>query len=88
MPCPGKGGDVLPRLVGAFGETTVLDTTSFIKAVHRQRAVETTTGRIKWETSLTVPNTPVDELLAHNWSVVRRSYDSVFGTAPVMNAAE
>ena len=82
------GGDVLPRLVSAFGETTVLDTTSFMKAVHRQRAVETTTGRIKWETSLTVPNTPVDELLAHNWSVVRRSYDSVFGTAPVMNAAE
>lgn len=82
------GGNILPRLVSAFGEATVLDTTSFIKAVHRQRAVETASGRIDWETSLTAPNAPVDELLAHNWTLVRRSYGPVFGTAPVMNAAE
>ena len=81
-------GNILPGLVSAFAETTVLDTTSFIKTVHRQRAVETTLGKIDWETSPTVPNTPVDDLLEHNWSIVRRSYDSVFGIAPIMNSAE
>ena len=81
-------GNVLPRLVSAFGATTVLDTTSFIKAVHRQRAIETANGRIDWETSVTAPDVPVDALLAHNWSLVRRSYGPAFGAAPVMNAAE
>lgn len=81
-------GNILPRLVSAFGATTVLDTTSFIKAVHRQRAVETANGRIDWETSVTAGNAPVDELLAHNWSLVKRSYYPMLGAAPVMNAAE
>lgn len=81
-------GNVLPVLVSAFSHTTVLDTTSFIKAVHRQRAVVTDSGRIEWETSPTPPNAPVDELLAHNWSVVSRSFDPVFGKATVLHAAE
>lgn len=79
---------ILPGLVSAFAQTTVLDTTSFIKTVHRQRAVETTAGKIAWETSLTDPNTPVDDLLEHNWSLVRRSYDWVFGIATISNDLE
>lgn len=82
------GADVLPDLITAFGEITVLDTTSFMKAVYRQRGIETASGKIDWETSLTAPNAPVDELLTHNWSLVSRSYDPVFATAPVMRAAE
>ena len=80
--------NVLPALISAFAHTTVLDTTSFIKAVHRQRAVETAPGKIDWETSPTAPNTPVDDLLEHNWSLVRRGYDTVFDKALIMNAAE
>ena len=80
--------DVLFRLVSAFAETTVLDTTSFMKAVHRQRAVETKSGRIEWESSPTEPNAPLDELLKYNWCVVSRSFDSVFGMAAVLHAAE
>ena len=82
------GGDILAKLVSSFAETTVLDTTSFIKAVHRQRAVETDTDRIEWETSPTAPNAPVDDLLTHNWSVVSRSFDPVFLKDTVLHAAE
>ena len=69
------GRNVLPRLVKAFDGTTVLDTTSFMKAVKRQRAVEATNGKIGWETCRTAPDSPVDELLAHNWSLVKRSHE-------------
>ena len=82
------GGNVLPRLVSAFAQTTVLDTTSFMKTVRRQRAIKTESGGIKWESSPTVPNAPVDELLTHNWSVVSGSFDAVFGKATVLDAAE
>ena len=82
------GSDILPGLITTFGDTTVLDTASFVKAVYRQRGIETACGKIEWETSLTAPNALVDPLLTHNWSLVSRSYDPVFGTAPVMNAAE
>ena len=81
------GRDILPGLVSVFGGTTVLDTTAFIKAIHRQRAITTAAGRVDWKRSPTLPNAPVDELLVHNWSVVRLSYNSVFGTAPAMHAA-
>lgn len=82
------GGNVLPRLVSAFAQTTVLDTTSFMKTVRRQRAIKTESGGIKWESSPTVPNAPVDELLTHNWSVVSGSFDAVFGKVTVLDAAE
>ena len=80
--------DIMTKLVAAFGGTTVLDTTAFIKTIKRQRAVATATGRICWKRSPTAQNTPVDELLAHNWSAVRRSYDPVFCTTHAMRAAE
>lgn len=82
------GENFLPGLVSAFSKITVLETTPFIKAVHRQRAIETPAARIKWEKSPTAPDAPVDELLAHNWSLVRRRYDPVFGTTSIMRAAE
>lgn len=81
-------GNVLAGLVSAFAQTTVLDTTSFIKTIHRQRATEVDLGRIKWESSPTAPNTPLDELLTYNWAVVSRSFGPVFGNAIVLHAAE
>ena len=70
---------VLRGLVSAFAQTTVIDTTCFIKAVHRQRAVVANTGKIEWKPFATAPHLPVDELLSHNWSAVSRSFDSVLG---------
>ena len=81
-------GDVLPGLVSTFEQMTVLDTTSFIKTIRRQRANETACGTIDWKSSPTVPNAPVDELLTHNWSVVRRSFDAVWQNATLLHAAQ
>ena len=81
-------GKTLQRLIRAFEATTVLDTTSFIKSVKRQRAIETSNGKIDWETSIMAQNAPVDELLAHNWSLVKRSYTPMLSARPVVNAAE
>ena len=78
--------NILAGLVSAFAHTTVLDTTAFIKTVHRQRAVEANLGRICWEPSPTSPGTPLDDLLQHNWRVIRRSYDSTFVISPRMSA--
>ena len=79
---------VLRGLVSAFAQTTVIDTTCFIKAVHRQRAIVADTGKIEWRPWPTAPNVPVDELLSHNWSIISRSFDSVFGKASALHVAE
>ena len=81
-------GNVLGGLASAFAQTTVLDTTSFIKTVRRQRAVETESGRIEWKACPTVPNAPIDELLAHNWSVVSRSFHVVLGRGPALHGTK
>ena len=81
-------GNVLSGLVSAFAQTTVLDTTSFIKTVRRQRALEVGPGRLQWESSPTELDAPLDELLTHNWSAVSRSFDTVFGKTAVLHAAE
>lgn len=81
-------GNILPQLVAAFAQTTVLDTQSFIKAIKRQRAVITESGKIKWEASPTPRNTPVDELLLHNWSVVNQNFAPVFKKPSIPHAAE
>ena len=81
-------GDILPWLVSAFDRTTVLDTTSFMKTIRRQRAIETASGRIDWESSPTVQNAPLDKLLTHNWSVVSRSFGAVWKNATVRQAVE
>lgn len=78
---------ILPKLVSAFVRTTVLDTTSFIKTVHRQRAVGMAHGKIVWETSPTAKNAPLDDLLEHNWSRVRERYEPVVGMEPMVSAA-
>jgi hypothetical protein len=81
-------GDTLPRLVSAFADVTVLETSSLIKALRRQRAVENGSGGVRWVTSPTPRHAPVDELLAHNWSVVNRSILRAVGTPAFRHAAE
>lgn len=83
------GGNTLRQLVAVFAKTTVLNTSAFVKTIHRQRAVPSSaTGKAGWTKSPTALNAPLDELLAHNWSAVRRSYDPIFGEFPVTHAAE
>lgn len=79
----GTESGILPRLLAAFDETTVLETTCFIKTVMRQRATRTVDGRLKWRANPTEPGHPVDLLLEHNWALVSESYDPVIGYAHV-----
>ena len=74
--------DVLRRLSDAFGQVTVLDTTPFMKAVKRQRAVMSANGKVKWAPSRTDRNAPIDELLAHNCSVMAANYADVMARTP------
>lgn len=82
----GVGTDILTNLVAAFDKTTVLETMSFMKSVNRQRGTPAADGSLKWETSPTAPKEPVDELLMHNWALVRHSYDHVFSKFTVKHA--
>ena len=81
-------GKVLRGLVSAFAQTTVLDTSCFIKTVHRQRAVDADTGKIAWKPCPTASNAPVDELLSYNWSVVSRNFDSVLRKAGALHTVD
>ena len=83
----GGGMDILPDLVEAFDKTTLFETMSFMKTIHRQRGTRAEDGSLKWETSLTAPKEPVDELLMHNWALVKRSYDHVFSKFTVKHTA-
>ena len=80
--------DILLQLLSVFGEMTVLDSSLFMKTVMRQRAIETTSGRINWRPFPTSSNVSIDSLLKHNWAVVRQSYDSVFREAMVLLGSE
>ena len=82
----GRGPEsrILPRLVAVFDEMTVLETTSFIKTIKRQRAMKAVDGRLRWRPCPTEPGAPVDQLLEHNWALVSEAYESVVGHAYAM----
>ena len=65
--------EVLPSLADAFAGVTFLDTNAFMKSVHRQRGVLGADGKVTWCKSPTQRNEPVDELLDHNWGLVRKN---------------
>jgi hypothetical protein len=82
------GREILPKLNSAFADTTVLETSAFQRAVHRQRAVAIGSGKVEWFASPTAPNAPLDELLTHNWAVMDRSFDTILKSAAFLPAAE
>ena len=83
------GGRVVPRLAAEFGGVTVLETSAFMKAMKRKRAVLTTSGRVKWYSSPTQAGEPLDTLLAENWRAVHAYHTSLRdpGTRTVRAAA-
>ena len=66
------GGRVMPELMNAFSDITLLETSVFVKTIKRQRAALTAGGRVHWKTSPTDANEPLDTLLAENWHVERQ----------------
>ena len=67
-----RGGtkDILPILARAFADITVLDTSTFIKTMKRQRAVQSSNSKISWASCPTEPGAPVDELFDENCRTV------------------
>lgn len=59
-----------------FSRVTLLETESFSKALRRQRAYISASGKLKWIKSPTPEGIPVDELLAHNAAIVRSFYET------------
>jgi hypothetical protein len=82
------GGKVLPTFVRAFSGITLLETSAFIKTMHRQRAALTDAGMVSWRQSATKPAETLDALLTENWQVVAASYAGLFGqrVAPLQAA--
>lgn len=61
------GDSVIAReLSRHYRSVTWIETTSFIKAVHRQLAKRLGNGQLTWERFLTPKNAPIDDLVAHN----------------------
>lgn len=75
------GAKVLPALVRAFSRVTVLETSAFIKTMHRQRATLTAKGILTWNPTATQVSEMLDTLLAENWQVVAASYGGLFDSA-------
>jgi hypothetical protein len=68
-----RGGmDVLPILDAAFASVTTLDTSAFMKAMMRQRAMFDDSGNLTWMPVMTAAGAPLDQLFAENLELVAR----------------
>ena len=70
------GGRKLEELRQHFAQVTLVDTEAFARTIRRRRAYLTETGRLKWAKFPTPVGAPIDDLFAHNVSLVRASYET------------
>ena len=76
-----RGGlGFLRQFRSKFSRVVVIDTASFRRTVHRQFGTIVSPGKIHWSTQHTEPDAPLDNLLAHNVSMVAESIRT--STAP------
>lgn len=72
---------VARTLANHYRSVTWIETTSFIKAVHRQKAVRSGNDRLSWDNAPTPESAPIDDLVADNiaetaaWFRLHRSPD-------------
>lgn len=64
------GSEVLPELLGAFPQVTVLNATAFMKTMMRRRALCGPTASLQWLPSPTPNGATLDDLLADNVAAV------------------
>ena len=67
------GGRRLKELQHSFAQVTLIETEAFSRTIRRRRAYLSEAGRLKWAKFATPVGAPIDELLAHNVSLVRAS---------------
>ena len=72
------GGRRLAVLRRHFDKVSLIETEAFARTIRRRRGYITEAGRLKWAKSPTPRGAPIDDLFAHNVSVVRASYDSSY----------
>jgi hypothetical protein len=65
------GLPAIPILAPAYAKLTFIDTTAFMKAMHRQRLVAGNEGNVLGIADPTERGEPVDDFLAHNIAIMR-----------------
>ncbi len=75
------GGRKLEELRQNFAQVTLVETEAFARAIRRRRACLTEAGRLEWAESPTPVGAPIDDLLAHNVILVRKSYETLLHAA-------
>jgi hypothetical protein len=70
------GGRKLDVLRRHFSHVTLVETEAFSRTIRRRRAHLTESRRLKWVTFPTPKGAPIDDLLAHNVTMVRASYEN------------
>jgi len=58
--------DQIPVLRCGFDSVTLLDTTAFMRTMHRLRAEQAENGSLSWVTTPTLAGEPLDDQLVHN----------------------
>lgn len=69
------GGRKLDALRQHFAQVSLVETDAFSRTLRRRKAQMTEGGRLKWTKFATPTGAPIDDLLAHNVSLVRASYE-------------
>jgi hypothetical protein len=67
------GQNYWPMLAAAFAKVTVIDTSIFMKTMHRQRALAAGNWGIRFQSAATEPGAPLDDLLADNLACIASS---------------
>jgi hypothetical protein len=69
------GGRKLDALRQHFAQVSLIDTEAFARAIRRRKAYLTESGRLKWMKCATPIGASIDNLFAHNVSLVRTYYE-------------
>lgn len=70
------GGRKLETLRRRFSRVVLIETEAFSRTIRRRRAYLTESGCLKWAKFPTPEGAPIDDLLAHNVTLVRASYET------------
>jgi len=78
------GLPAIPTLASAFASLSFIDTSAFMKAMHRQRIMEGHDGKLKPAAELTEVGAPLDDLLARNIEVMRAYVERLVNASRAM----
>jgi hypothetical protein len=59
-----------------FAQVSLIETEAFARTIRRRRAYLSESGRLKWAKFTTPTGAPIDDLFAHNVSLVRAAYEA------------